>query len=317
MGPIFIVGCGRSGTTILRLILNRHSSIAIPEETWYFPQLFRDLPDLLARPDWRKSVAARILELNKNHFPDLSIDALAAVLRATERNDLPNIISAVNREFMLREGKVRWGDKTPGYVRHLQLIKDLFPEAKIIHVVRDGRDVVPSLLKYWSVGPQTNDFVETAFYWRKQVFSGMKDGPRIFGSDYVEVRYEDLVAQPEATVRLICDFIGEDFESKMLVPGNAERRFTPNWEWHSETTKDINSDNAFKWKGRLSYYKIFVIQLIGREILRKFSYELMKIFSVKAICDVLLHILRVERKQRVYRFKAFLYRLFKAPLFRG
>lgn len=298
-------------------MLNRHSLIAIPEETWYFPQLAKELPEILKGDDWRNRVATRVLQLNSLHFPDLEVHMLENALANTERSNVPDIIAVVNREFMLRQGKKRWGDKTPGYVRDLKFIKQIFPQAKIIHLVRDGRDVVPSILRYWSVGPQTNDFVETAFYWKKHVLSGLKDGSRTFGSNYIELRYEDLVTQPEYTVRRICDFIGEGFESEMLASSNEDRRYTPNWEWHTETTKEINSDNVFKWRGSLNDYQIFVIQLIAGRILRRFSYEIVNAFSLKAFFDVVVYLVNFTRKQNVYQIKAFLYRVLKGSLING
>lgn len=286
MDPIFIVGCGRSGTTLLRLILNRHSSISIPEETWFFPQLYRELPDLLREENWRKSIAERVLQLNSIHFPNLAADSLENALLGTGKDDVAGIISLVNREFMTREGKRRWGDKTPGYVLHLRHIKKLFPKAKVIHIVRDGRDVVPSILKYWSVGPQTNSFLETAVYWRDHVTAGMKDGPKYFGDQYIEVRYEDLVTKPEDTVTKICGFIGEVFEPTMLSTGGEGKGYTPNWEWHNETRKEIDNRNVGKWKQTLSHYQIGLVELLGKRIFNRFEYAPVEAGHFLATCSI-------------------------------
>jgi len=306
MIPIFIVGCGRSGTTLMRLILNRHSTIAIPEETWYFPRLEKEF-NQLREGNWRKNIATRVLELNRIHFPELTVEALEKSLADVAIDDKQNIIPVVNRECMMREGKSRWGDKTPGYVMHLPLLKNLFPNAKVIHMIRDGRDVVPSLLKYSSVGPNTNSFIETAFYWKKHVMKGMEDGPKYFGSSYMEVRYEDLVTAPEKVVREICVFIGEEFEPGMLEASNEKPGNVPAWEWHAETSKEINANNIYKWKKTLGDYHKAVMNYVGINILRAQNYDIVKEHNVQALLDLYSYILFKGYNTLIYRVKRFLF----------
>lgn len=305
MIPIFIVGCGRSGTTLMRLILNRHSNIAIPEETWYFPQLLKEIGQLRAG-NWRKNIATRVLELNRIHFPELTVEALEKSLTEVAIDDIQNIIPVVNREFMIRQGKSRWGDKTPGYVMHLTLFKKLFPEAKVIHMIRDGRDVVPSILKYWSVGPQTNCFIETAFYWKAHVERGMQEGSKYFGSSYKEVRYEDLVTKPERVVREICAFIGEEFEPAMLDASNDKADNVPAWEWHAETSREINTNNIYKWKKSMSDYHKAVMNYVGKNIYRDKNYDITQEYDLNALLDVYKYILGKSYDKFIYIVKRFL-----------
>lgn len=306
--PIFIVGCGRSGTTLLRLILNRHSRIAIPEETWFFPQLVGELPELM-RGNWGLRISKRILDLNKVHFPDLTIRALEEVLTKINPTDIPSIVASVNIEYMSRTGKNRWGDKTPGYVMHLPLIKKLYPEAKVIHMVRDGRDVIPSILKYWSVGPQTASLIETAFYWKKHVNSGVELGAKLFGVNYMELKYEDLAIDAESTIKKVCEFIGEEYQVEMLDHQLDENVHVPNWEWHNQTRKEITAMNVGKWKTKLTNYELSVIQVIGKDLLNHYGYQLGDAHSLKAYWDVFLFRLRklaidsfLEIKIKVYNF---------------
>ncbi|HEY3402070.1 MAG TPA: sulfotransferase [Ohtaekwangia sp.] len=299
--PVFIVGCGRSGTTLLRLILNRHSRIAIPEETWFFPQLEKELPGLM-KENWSQNVSKRILELNKIHFPDLTQKALEDVLQKTDPLDIPSVIAVVNREYMMHTGKRRWGDKTPGYVMHIPFLKRLYSGAKVIHMVRDGRDVVPSMLKYWSVGPQTNSLNETASYWRKHVLTGLENGPRYFGENYMELKYEDLVQFPEETVRNVCKFIDEEFEPGMLQATGVSEK-TSEWAWHSETKKEINTRNIGKWKNDLTAYQVRCIELIGGDALTRLGYSLQSAWLLKPARDVLFFKLEVFVKRLLLRVK--------------
>ena len=237
--PIFILGCGRSGTTLLRVILNRHSRIAIPEETWFFPDLYNKLNELIKNEDWRESIVNYLKIASKVHFPELKESEIRNGLKDVEKEGVPDILATINRIFADRENKSRWGDKTPGYVLHIPFLKKMYPKAKVIHIIRDGRDVVPSLLRYWSVGPQTNSFIETAIYWKKQVKAGMISGPRVFGNNYLEIKYENLIEQPKKVIKQVCEFIDEKFELTMLEPNSLTSKL-PDWEWHAKVKGDID-----------------------------------------------------------------------------
>ncbi len=310
VAPIFIVGCGRSGTTLLRLILNRHSNISIPEETWYYPQLYNELIGLTKTPpDWQSYVGSKVLKYNSVRFPDLELIGLIALLEKDTWGDWTSIIPVVNRYYAKIDNKKRWGDKTPGYVMHLPLIKELFPEAKIIHIVRDGRDVIPSILKYWSVGPQTTSLIETAFYWKKHVSTGVELGPKLFGVNYLELKYEDLVSMPETQIQKVCDFIGESYEATMIDNKMDKPNVVPDWEWHKETRKQINKQNIGKWKLGLSTYEVMVIQYICGGLLKRFNYDIEDGFSIMALRDVTLFRFRKWRWDKYLLIKVTIYNL--------
>ena len=272
--PIFIVGCGRSGTTLLRLILNRNSNIAIPEETWFFPTLYRALPLLLEERDWRSRVAQEIVNLNSGHFPNLHPNDILPALDEIEKDNEPSIVSSLNRSFAHNEGKTRWGDKTPGYVMHLELLHKLWPEARIIHMIRDPRDVVPSILSYWEVGPQTNNPLEVIWYWKKQVATGMREGPKYFGDRYLEVRFEDFVAHPEEKLQEVCGHIGAAYEPEMLAYYQTAERYVAPWGHHDNASRPVDASMAFKWKQRpegMPYQTFFAVTT--NKLLEELGYE--------------------------------------------
>jgi hypothetical protein len=109
--------------------------------------------------------------------------------------------------------KTRWGDKTPGYVRHIRALADLLPEAHFVHLIRDGRDVALSWLDV-PFGPKS--ITEAAMRWRKDVRVGRRAGRRHAAGRYMEVRYENLVSRPEKVLRRICDFVDLTYERKMI-----------------------------------------------------------------------------------------------------
>jgi hypothetical protein len=116
------------------------------------------------------------------------------------------------RAYAHRFGKQRWGDKTPGYCRYLPAIAQLLPEARFIHLIRDGRDAALSLRRKWfSPGPGMG---AQAQYWRNNVATAIAQSGQV--AHYLELRFEDLVRSPEAPLRRVCDFIELDFDASML-----------------------------------------------------------------------------------------------------
>ncbi len=205
----FVVGATRSGTTLLRLMLDAHPEIAIPSETHFIPDLIKAREKYGASPE-------RMLEMLTSHrrWGDFHIDAdeLAARWAA-----LPELTGpAAVREFFKLYGEgqgspTRWGDKTPGYVKRMREIQEYLPEARFIHLIRDGRDVALSILKQ-SFGPETIE--AAAERWRGRVLRGRAQKPYL--GFYIEVKFEDLVLDAEGQLRRICDFIELDFDPAML-----------------------------------------------------------------------------------------------------
>lgn len=146
--PIFVVGCPRSGTTLLQLMLHAHPRIAIPPETRFLLEAYRDRHRFgdLRRPANRRALAHFIVNRPQTRFFDLGLDPQAMISEiVASPPTLGSAIGAVFRSYSERFGKPRWGDKRPAYVNNLDVIRRLFPDAQIIHIVRDGRDCVASL----------------------------------------------------------------------------------------------------------------------------------------------------------------------------
>jgi hypothetical protein len=136
-------------------------------------------------------------------------------------------------------GKARYGDKTPGLVLHMPRVLDLFPDAVFIHLIRDGRDVAQAFVERdW--GPST--IAKAALMWRRHVTTGRADGLKLPRGRYFELRYEDLVADPEPHVREICTFLELDYEPAMLGFQESAKRaqdYSPFPESHASLDKGI------------------------------------------------------------------------------
>lgn len=209
----FIVGCGRSGTTLIRAMLDSHPMLAVPPESHFIPSLARRRAAYLRGGDILD--AERFVSDLRRHprFRRWSLPP-EDVLKALAESSPTNIADAIRIVFHLyaaRQGKSRYGDKTPRYVLKIGSLAELFPEARFIHIIRDGRDVALSLLDIG--GGRVED---AALYWRRHVVRGRTAGTRLGPDRYREVRYEDLVADPESRLRSLCEFLDLRFEDSML-----------------------------------------------------------------------------------------------------
>jgi hypothetical protein len=211
----FVVGVGRSGTTLLRLILDAHPELAIPPETHFMPQLIMRSGQPWFPP---QRVVKLIVEDEHRRWADFGLDEeqLLERFRALEPFNLPDALREFYRAYAEKHGKPRWGDKTPEYVRRMRRIKRTLPEAHFIHVIRDGRDVTLSTNKRIEQRGHRQPIkaAPAARRWRSRIEKARTDGPVL--GDYLEIRYEDLVTDTEPTVRRVCEFIGLDFDPEML-----------------------------------------------------------------------------------------------------
>ena len=242
--PVFVVGMNGSGTTMLLDSLGRHPALyAFPKET-------RLIPYLMSRV---------------STYGDLRIDANfqrlwdevrgLAVFRETNGNapiplppawrDYPRtlaaILDAIFGYFAARDNKHRWCEKTPQHVQHLLALAQQFTAAKFIHVVRDGRDCAVSFHRRWKRRPEL-----TVFRWKKVVATGSEQGQQLGTERYLEIRYEDLTAQPESSLRQISTFLGLPFNEAMLQSAQ------PYLQGSSADDKPGLRYNSGKWQGYFS-----------------------------------------------------------------
>jgi hypothetical protein len=200
----FIVGVPRSGTTLLRLMLDAHPELAIGPETGFGL--------LTAAPD-APGMLAGMIGLETWGDSGLDRDAMLELLSTVDPWSTGDGLRAVYRAIAARDGKPRWGDKTPVHLMHMRAIADVLPEAHFIHIIRDGRDVAVSW-RDLPFRPGTGRIEELADGWRRQIELGREQSRTL--PHYLEVRYEDLVNEPERVLRQLCTFIDLDFASEML-----------------------------------------------------------------------------------------------------
>jgi hypothetical protein len=211
----FVVGVGRSGTTLLRLMLDAHPELAMPPETHFLPQFIQASGRLRFNP--RLAVKAIAGDENRR-WSDFGLDAdeLQAELDRLERFNTTDALRTFYGLYATRHDKSRWGDKTPDYVRKMKKLQNTLPEARFIHVIRDGRDA--GLSQNSRIVKRGKDPVkpkEMARRWRKRIIKSRLDSAEV--EHYLEVRYEDLVLDTEAVLRRVCEHIELDYDPAMLT----------------------------------------------------------------------------------------------------
>lgn len=269
--PFFVVGAQRSGTTMLRLMLNQHSRLNVPFESVFIPELHRRLPEFgdLAQPQNMK----HLLEAACAHpfvVKGRLVPNPAAVLE-TSPASYADLVDAIFTHIAAARGKTRWGDKTPSYVREMETLWQLFPGCQFIHLVRDGRDVALSL-KMLSWG--SRDLVKLARDWSWSVTLGRKMGEMI-PHNYLELRYEDLVCDPADSLSRVCNFIGEEFEEVMLDYPDTAKGEMPSRSmiWHGSSVSAPNRGKVQAWRQNMCKSDQIVFDQVAGETLDLLGYE--------------------------------------------
>lgn len=269
--PFFIVGSQRSGTTMLRLMLNQHSRLCVPFESAFIPEFSKRLKEFgdLTR---QENMAQLLTAICHNPFVEKGnlVPDPGAVL-AKNPQSYPAVINAIFTELALRHRKPRWGDKTPGYEQEINLLWSLFPGCRFIHLIRDGRDVALSLR---SLSWGSRDLIQSARDWAWKVMLGRKMGSMIPGH-YLEVHYETLVTQPAESLAKICEFLDEPFEEEMLGYHHSAEAFMPpdSLRWHQSSVSTPDPAKVGLWRTAMSPADQFVFERVAGEALELFGYE--------------------------------------------
>ena len=222
---VFIVGCPRSGTTLLRHIVSAHPQIVITPEAHWIPRWFEErrglTPDGLVTPN----LVSELLAHNKFALFGIGREALMSLAGSGQPISYASFVTGIFDLYGNPRGKDAVGNKTPDSVRRMGTLHALWPEARFVHLIRDGRDVALSLMNWPSVRtkkPGTfptwkDDPVSTAaLWWELNVRRGREAGAVLGPQLYRELRYESLVAHPAQECAALCGFLGLPYDEAML-----------------------------------------------------------------------------------------------------
>jgi len=270
--PFFIVGAARSGTSLLSRIMNSHPHIAVPFESHiyhtFLPWLrhYGDLSRLENMACLLDDILAT--EMLRHWSPPAD---RAATLSAIRRHDLHGLVDGLFSSWARAQGKQRWGEKTPSHVRHWRQILQGFPEARFLHVVRDGRDVSLSWIEA-PFGPK--NLFYAAQRWREYLAWVAELRAAVPAGQLVDVHYAELLAEPERTLERICEFLGEPFDPAMLEYYREAAPYPTDARNIVALDQPLLRDNSGKWRETLTPDELRVFETIAGDALEQYGYPL-------------------------------------------
>lgn len=274
---VFVVGCYRSGTTVMRLMLSAHPKVYISMETNYIDRIGASLPSFgnleekanLMR--LHEKITSYLLGERWNSVPDFS-----QLLTWTQVNgySYKSIVSFYGTWGAWMEGReelLYWGDNTPRYIHSMSFLKALFPDAKFIHMVRDPRDVVASALRL-PLGGKTP--LGIAYDWERALLSGLA-AESLWGSGVIlRVKYEDLVTNPESILKRICNFLEISFTQEMLFFHRSEAaKELSRLRHHRRVSKPLDSESVGRYRRDLPPKVLQIVESYLSELMLFMSYS--------------------------------------------
>jgi hypothetical protein len=271
--PIFIVGVPRSGTTLLRAILSAHPAITITPESHFFrfwlPR-YRHLNlgnNAQFQQFWLDFAQSQIFD----SF-GLSSYQLRDRLLTEQPLDFKTVFNDLMQSYAEKQGKRRWGEKTPAHYAHLATILDWYPQAQVLWIVRDPRAVAASLIdKAWAssqVEVHAQTWIDSVCYYDRHWASD----PRV-----LLLQYETLVQDSTSEVRRLCQFLEEDFDPNLLKkvrsPSTLGLDTKPLSSHYQVALSPIHTTSLEKWRSQLSPYQLAIIEHLTREGMNRYHYK--------------------------------------------
>jgi hypothetical protein len=272
--PVFVLGCGRSGTTLLYHMLLSAGNFAVYRvESNAINLLEPRFGDLSVARNKRRLLQAwydsRLFTLS-----GLDKKEIAAKVMSECRNG-GDFLRIIMSEMARKQGVERWADTTPEHLLHLHRIKETIPEALVIHIIRDGRDVALSTDKQGYIRrlpwDRKSSKMVAGLYWEWMVNKGRRDG-RDLGGDYTEVHFEDLVGQPRETLAKLGRFIGQNLDYDQILKAGIGSVSAPNTSFGDGSKENFNPTG--RWRNAYSTEELAMFEgLVGRT-LEENGYEL-------------------------------------------
>ena len=272
--PVFIVGMGRSGTTMLRLMLHRHPDLAVLSETsfatilwerrWGFPMV-----DPI-EPYRTRLLNSFVRRLHSEDMEDLQIDWGEYRRRVLDGpNSINRFLRILGEMWAEKLGKTRWAEKTPTHVYYLTLFQKMWPQMTAINCVRDPRAVAASWIK--TGFSKVSDPVAVAVEWRRSVRAA--ENATSAGASVLTARYEDLVQEPEAVLREVCAHSSLKYDDSLLEFHEAAGESAPHLQWMQNLDRPLSTSSVDKWRQQLTEDEVFYIEVVAGSALEEYGYE--------------------------------------------
>ena len=268
-GPVFITGNRRSGTTLLSNLIDRHENISVFVESFFIPRFYYAQIFYWPLTNTRNllRLANTIVNEQSSRRNDLHLSSEALV--SMKRRTYPGIVGTLLKNWAKEHGKTVWGDKSPGYHTKLDILHRLFPDARFIHIIRDGRGVWSSLK---NLGWEKN-VVRVAREWVTGIRKARRFAQAHGRENYLELRYEDLVQDPEKELRRIMKFLGQPYTEKLMSRKTTSHRNKAFVGWPGIHEK-LDGTRPYRWRDVLSNEEIALFESQAEDLLRDLEYPL-------------------------------------------
>jgi hypothetical protein len=273
--PVFVLGCGRSGTKLLYHTLLSGGGFAVYfAESNAFNLLGVHFGNLARRANRRKLLDV-YYKSNLFERTGLSREDIDQQVMDNCRN-AGDFLRIVMETIARKQGVPRWAECTPLHLLNLPLIKRVLPDALVIHIIRDGRDVTASLHRIGWIRPfpwdRSRAVLAPAIFWRWIVNKGRKYG-KAMGNDYLEVHYEDVVQNPRETLARIGKFIEQDLDYEKIQHVALGSVHDPNSSFRGDG-KEAEAQTIGRWKSNFSPEQVRDIEFIQGDLLETTGYAL-------------------------------------------
>ena len=281
---VFVVGCPRSGTTLLQRMLDHHPQLAVANDTHFIPRVLEKLaPEAIAIGTNGRDIplTANLIKgvrtyhrFSRLGLSDEDVDAAAA-----ESKSYQEFVRALYCAFAKHRECPLAGEKTPDYVRHFKLLHGMFPMARMVHLVRDGRDVALSLREWANEhkGPgrvelwKSEPMAVCALWWRWLVGYGRQSGVELGSTHYCEVRYESLIGNVTNSLQEISRFLELPFAAQMAK--YHERRTRPDPRLSAKSGWLPPTPGLRDWRQQMSTCDVELFEALAGDLLSEFGYE--------------------------------------------
>jgi hypothetical protein len=275
---LFVVGCPRSGTTLLRRMLDAHPELAITPETHWVPEWFEKRPGVDPDGNVTRELVRSLLESAR--FKKLKVDGdeVWELFEGGEPVSYAGLAARIYELFGSRRGKPLVGDKTPGYTKAIPTLNHLFPWARFVHLIRDGRDVALSATSWHQVGRLERKFPSwreepistAALWWELHVRLAREAARRLQPDMYHEIRYEELVADPSGRSKALCTFLSLEYREAMARFHEGRTRNDPalgsNKRWLPPTP------GLRDWRTQMPGHDVELVEAVAGELLDELGY---------------------------------------------
>lgn len=301
--PVFVLGNPRSGTSLLRLMLTSHPELVIPPEAG-FMCWFHSKYSALSAVEWLEPstiacFAADVFSSKKFTTWNLSESELLASLRSCRPENYAEACECVYLAFLkkFKPSAKRWGDKNNFHCAQVDVLRFLFPSAQLLHIVRDPRDVVCSyreVMRLKSCSPFKPhlpvDCREIAEEWVQNIEFVERATRNTSDDNYHFIRYEELTARPEQTMRNLCSWLGVSFDPHMLSFYELNRKNTlepkQTLDWKIRTLEPISEQSVGRYVRELKDADIGAIEEIAGAKMQAWGYSVASTLSDRRLKQI-------------------------------